>query len=436
MAKRRRRSAVPGLTWRGRRAYWDRVHARLPGGRVNKSLHTSTRDVAATRAAALNTLLDRGDWEVLARWAADELRVEDLVRAVTDGEYRRLRRLHRDGLKIGDVADSYLARVEATLSPRTREIYGSIVGRAVAHFGPERRLHEISTAEAEAYLHAPQPTARDAPWSPRSQQTRRAVLGALWRLAIEREREEADRAGATVTLTRNPWRAAKIPIVRQTRVSYLSPLEVRALLAHPEISGTPVHALLATAIFAGLRSGEIAHLRTDLDVVVTDSPATSRIIVQGRDGEHAWRPKTARGERELTTIQALWELLRDHREHFAGERFFFCPEPADRPPSESSMRTWTLEAFRAAGIKYGRDGDGLTLHSLRHTYATWQVSAGIPIPTVARRMGDRPDVVLRVYAHVMPDDEARADQVLQDLAAPEPSSRHSTPSANSTAARL
>ena len=84
--RRRRRAAVPGLTWRGRMAYWDRAHRRLPKGRISKSLETADREQAAIRAGALNTLVDRGDWDVLARFAAGDVDITDLVRAVREGE--------------------------------------------------------------------------------------------------------------------------------------------------------------------------------------------------------------------------------------------------------------------------------------------------------------------------------------------------------------
>jgi integrase len=414
--RRSRRAIVAGLTWRGDVAYYQRSHQRLPKGRVYRSLDTKDREQAVVRAGALNTLVDRGDWDVLARWAGGEIEITDLVRAVREGEYRKLRLLHREGIKLGAAGDAYLARVEATLGESTARKYRRIVGAAIKELGAGKRLHEVSTADAEAYLHAPS-TRTKQPLAAHTQASMRNTLGALWRFAMEREQEEAERVGATPSLTSNPWRKAKAPRIRRTRLSYLTHSEGRDLLAHSAVAGTPVAALLATSMFGGgLRLSELRYLRTDVDIVLTNDPATSWIIVQSRDGEFAWRPKTENGERRLRTVPLLHSLLVNHRGKFAGQRFFFKPESGDTPPDRSTVRRWVKAAFEAAGIRYGRSGDALTHHSLRHTYVTWLLTGGVPLPTAARRAGDSPQVLLKTYAHVMPESDELADQVLQRIA--------------------
>lgn len=409
--RRRKRSSVPGLTWRGDTAYWQRQHQRLPKGRVYRSLRTTSAEQGAARAGALNTLLDRGDWDVLARFASGDLPIDTIVKSVREGEWRRLRQLHGEGVPLRAAADAYLEQVEATLSARTFTMYRSIVDRAVVHFGELRRMHDVATTEAQEYLYAARIEGES--WAPRTMGTQRTVLGALWRFAMEREQEAADQANALPTITVNPWRKVKSARIRRTRFSYLRPEEARALLEHDEVRETVAEALLATAIYAGLRLGELAHLRTDIDVVLGPSPRESWIVVQSRDGEHEWRPKTERGERKLHPIPALYVRLVQHRAEYAGERYFFRPEGEDGPPHPSTVTRWVQAAFAAAGIRYGRTGEALTLHSLRHTFATWQVAAGIPVPTVAKRLGDTEIVVLRTYAHAMPEADDRADEVLE-----------------------
>lgn len=415
MAPRRRRkrpaASAPGLTWRGGRAYWQREHPRLPGERVYKSLGTADPDVATSLANLLNRIgWERGDWDFIARWVSGDLHLTDLVRADREGEWKRLRMAHRDGVLMRTMADAYLERVGATRSKRTRVMYASVVERAVERFG-DRRMHELTTAEAESYLH--EKRLDGEAWSPRTQGTQKTVLAALWQFAMEREAEDAERAGALPSIILNPWKRAEAATIKRTRFTYLRPDEARALLAHSAVRHTPTEALLATAIYAGLRLGELAHLRTDRDVLLGPDWRSSLIVVQGREGEYAWKPKTDRGERKLRPIPALYERLVYHRAKYAGERYFFKPETDDCPPHSSTVTRWVQLAFAAAGIKYGRKGEALSLHSLRHGYATWQVAAGIPIPTVAKRLGDTAVVVLRTYAHAMPEQDELADSVLQ-----------------------
>ena len=46
---------------------------------------------------------------------------------------------------------------------------------------------------------------------------------------------------------------------------------------------------------------------------------------------------------------------------------------------------------------------GVTPHTMRHTAATWQIMDGIPLPQVARFLGDSERMVERVYGHHSPD---------------------------------
>lgn len=407
--KRRKSTSVPGLRWRGSVAYWDREHHRFPEPkrRIVRSLRTRNGEQAAVRAGALNALMERGDWSVLKRFAEGGVDIETIVSAVRDGEWKRLRQVNTDGIALGAAADAYLAHVEARgESKRTVRNYTSIVKRAVRHFRASTPMHTIVTADAQRYLDAAERSAR-------TKLSMKVALGALWKHVMAAESEAAEAANALPTIAVNPWRGAKLAKLRRTRFAYLRPEEARDLLAHEAVRGTRADAFLAVALYAGLRLQEITHLRTDLDVVLGEDAASSWIVVQSREGEHGWRPKTERGERKLRTIPALYERLVRHRRDFSGERYFFRPERDDVPPHPSTVTTWVQTAFRAAGIRYGRSGEALTLHSLRHTYATWQVAAGIPIPTVARRLGDTAAMVLQVYAHAMPEQDEQADAVLQ-----------------------
>jgi integrase len=59
-----------------------------------------------------------------------------------------------------------------------------------------------------------------------------------------------------------------------------------------------------------------------------------------------------------------------------------------------------------------------TLHILRHTHATLALSNGVPVHVVAARIGDRPEAVLRVYAHLLPQSDTEAAEQVAALLAP------------------
>ena len=51
----------------------------------------------------------------------------------------------------------------------------------------------------------------------------------------------------------------------------------------------------------------------------------------------------------------------------------------------------------------------ITFHSLRHTHASHLVDAGVDIVTISKRLGHaKPDITLRIYAHLFRNDDSRA----------------------------
>jgi integrase len=76
------------------------------------------------------------------------------------------------------------------------------------------------------------------------------------------------------------------------------------------------------------------------------------------------------------------------------------------PIYPSRLTDWFRDLRKAAGLKVG------TLHILRHAYATLALTDGVPLHIVAARLGDRPETILRTYAHLLPtSDEEAAERV-------------------------
>lgn len=64
----------------------------------------------------------------------------------------------------------------------------------------------------------------------------------------------------------------------------------------------------------------------------------------------------------------------------------------------------------------GGSGPSLRFHDLRHSYATWLVSAGVPINEVAKVMGHgQTSTTLNRYTHVLPDANTRIRNTLDDF---------------------
>ena len=61
-------------------------------------------------------------------------------------------------------------------------------------------------------------------------------------------------------------------------------------------------------------------------------------------------------------------------------------------------------AREAVSLVAERAHGGLRFHHLRHSYATWLISRGVPVNIVQKVMGhERPATTLRIYTHVEQD---------------------------------
>lgn len=325
--------------------------------------------------------------------------------------------------KLGAMVDRLLQRARADLAESTVRSYEVICGFIEARFGVVRAEARVSgeqwpaithdtdvcsvaSSAAMQWLKEPKTTAGGRPWAPRRQKIAHTVASQLWDYAIADERERAERAGVDPPPLRNIWandrhgspvRPAK---PRKRRPEALSRSELARILW--KARGTPRAAWIAMGAYAGLRRTEMAMLRTDIDVDLE----AGYIRIVPRQGEMAWTgPKSDRGIRDVPISRRLRRWLEQHRRLYAGERAFFRLWREDRPLSKTQAARWTARSYEAAGVRYGRRGDGYVTHSLRHTFGTTLARAGVPVPTIARLMGDRMETVLATYLHAFPSDD-------------------------------
>jgi integrase len=342
------------------------------------------------------------------------------VTAVRDGDWDALITLNREGVLLKGAVDDFLKRIEATSATNTYRQYRSVLTTLLAELGEDFEMHRLTTADAEAILHRPRIMEGDGdaremvPWNARTQQNNRAKASTFWKYVIERQAEESALKKMVPLLTRNPWTKARIKTPRQKRPPVLDAVQMRALLTHPAVEGTPEACMLALGLLAGLRQGEILNLRrSDLFL---DAPEPF-LRVQSKPGIHEWDTKTARSQRDVPIPAALAAIINVHLSSgFAGAHYIITAGGNDRPINPTTSDNWTERAFEAAGIRYGRKkGDGLTIHHTRHSYATMLLSNGVSIAVVAELMGDRQETVLNTYSHALPNDRQRAVQLLETV---------------------
>ena len=118
-------------------------------------------------------------------------------------------------------------------------------------------------------------------------------------------------------------------------------------------------------------------------------------------------------ERTVFLADAMLEQLAAHIQHWCpGEnphRWLFQASPG-QPPHQNTVGHHWRKACLAAGVA------DLTLHDLRHFYASALIAAGCDVVTVQRALGHaKATTTLNTYAHLWPTAEDRTRQAAADL---------------------
>lgn len=371
----------------------DIQHPILKGGRLNISADTSVKRVRDARKASLWKLIERGSFDVVEAVRERRIHVSEVDRAVRDGKYDDVARLARQ--KAGPMQEAVTRAIDQLAESReagTTKVYWVCGNALIEYFTPERAMDEVTPDELREFLHSPK--AKGKAWTSNTKRNYAPYCRKIWEVA-----------GANPAL----WNEIDLPRFRKTRIVFLQPKEWRTLIERNEKH--PSAALLAIACLAGLRIGEISHLRTGVDVDMERGV----VRVQPRAGAFPWRPKTDRSVRDVPMAKALVPVLEYHLQHFAGDRYLLRLPGRDVPMSIHTLGDWTEAGMKRAGLKYGRD-DGYTTHTLRHTFASWLAQRDVQLLKIALLMGDTPEMVARTYAHLTPRDLGRAVGIIDEVA--------------------
>jgi integrase len=218
-------------------------------------------------------------------------------------------------------------------------------------------------------------------------------LRTLYRRAIEREH-----------VVINPTANVAVPRVENARERFATKEEAEALIgALPPDE----RALWATAMYGGLRSGELQALRwSDVDL---DS-ALIRVRRSWDDQEGEAEPKTKGSKRNVPLVPRLLALLREHqrRNGRSGSDLVFG-RSADAPFERSTVR----RRARAAWEKHDPPLTPIGLHECRHTAASLMIAAGANAKALSVVMGHASiEITFNRYGKLMPGGEAEVGRLL------------------------
>ena len=220
---------------------------------------------------------------------------------------------------------------------------------------------------------------------------------------------------------RNPAARASPPIVHQGEVKAPSSAHVQAVMAEAaRYPGFPLYLCLAGV--TGARRGELCGLRfSDVDFKARSLRINRGIIQVGAELVEK-TTKTNEG-RSMDLDEATLVLLADHMARMRGRAAeqgveliadpYLFSEPMRSKRLDASQPWHPREVSRR--WRSVRDAVGMEgrLHSLRHFVATELLAAGVPLPTVSRRLGHRrTSTTSDIYAAFVPASDRDAATIM------------------------
>lgn len=379
--------------------------------RLHLSLRTKKRSDAVARHDAVQKLVRQKRVEMLEQLRAGVLSIERLEAMVEHHEPLAPIVLARSANgttperawdTVDQASERYLAwmRAHPNRSERTTALAGFQLQRwrDYEHEGTRigtLALDRVPSAVVQAYqqhLIASSPVNTATTYMSR--------VGALWTFAVDQELRDAREQRRAPRALYSPVDATMLVRETHRRDRVLTVEEGDRLLA-----ATPAPLLfpVACGLLAGLRIGETLHLRPSLDVDLDLGTITIR-------KQPDWSPKTKRARRLVPMAPALLQVAKGHVTQFASASWM-VPSPIDpsRPMTEDGFRIHFQMSVERAELVYGRGhAQGVTYHTLRHSFASHAVMRGVDLYTVAKLLGDSLKTVEDVYADLSPDFKRQA----------------------------
>jgi integrase len=180
--------------------------------------------------------------------------------------------------------------------------------------------------------------------------------------------------------------------------------------------GPRAYPFIITAASSGARRGELCALTwEDVDFEKSRLSVTKSLAQTRAKGLWVKSTKSAR-PRYFPLDEFALEVLADHREEQTLDKakfgrdyrndlnLVFC-QPNGYYWSPNNIGSRVSQLLDKAGL------DAFTLHSLRHSHATIQLSKGTPLEVVSKRLGHaNSNITLDIYSHALPADVRAAAQ--------------------------
>lgn len=336
-------------------SYQARAWSNAAGREVRRSFKTKS-EAKAWRARAMAGHVDKlagattsPVLDVLAEWVFDEAAAGRLLNRSGD-EYKP------------SVVRSYKSCFEVHLSPAI----GS------------RRVGSIARRDVQAVVGSMSAQGL----SPSTIRNTLLPLRLMFRVAIRDE----------LGVTTSPLEGVELPAVRGRRERIATPTEAASLI---DACDDRDRAIWATAMYAGLRRGELMAL----EVANVDFDAGVIRVMQSYDpgSRTMTAPKSRAGIRTVPMVRPLRRELAAHLMRRGQRGALMFAREDGRPFSPEATYKRSRTRWDAAGLPR------ITMHECRHSFASMMIAAGVNAKTLQEVGGwSSIAIVFDRYGHLMP----------------------------------
>lgn len=202
-------------------------------------------------------------------------------------------------------------------------------------------------------------------------------------------------------VTVSPLEHLELPAVRGVRDRIASPTEAVSLVAALPADD---RAVWATALYAGLRLGELKALRVD-DIDLDGGLISVERSWDVKEGPI--EPKSRSGRRRVPIAEALRTHLAEHILRSGRRDGLVFGRSATLPFAHVTLRDRAHRAWREAGL------EPIGLHECRHTFASMCIAAGVNARGLMGYLGHSSiQMTFDRYGHLMPGNESEAAELL------------------------
>ena len=219
----------------------------------------------------------------------------------------------------------------------------------------------------------------------------------------------------------NPCERATLPKKEKTRPRYLDEEQAGKLLELIEGEDMQFKTMIKLFMFTGMRREELCGLEwKDIDFKTSVIRIERASLYIPHEGIITDTTKNDSSTRYIKAPAVAIQLLKEYKRWQAqkrlsmGDRWVDCDRLFTRdngqPIHPDTIGCWFRDFIRA------NDLPDISIHSLRHTNATLMINSGIPLTTIAARLGHAdPTTTTRIYTHAIQSADAAAAEQLDIL---------------------